>query len=74
MWPKAPAVDVVGQNWSKTVDVGGRGRYQLVLLLVDRAGQAQIARWIRHGNATHDFPGLAHIRGVVLAQLAIREE
>lgn len=71
MWPKDPPVDVIGQNWSKTVDLGGRGRYSLVLMLVGKAGQEQITRWIRHGMATHSFPGLARIQGVVLAQVSI---
>lgn len=74
MWPKDPPVTVVGQNWSKTVDVGGRGRYALVLMLVGKKGREQIARWIRHGMATHSFPGLAQIQGAVLAQVSIERQ
>jgi len=74
MWPKDPPVDVIGQNWSKTVDLGGRGRYALVLMLVGKAGQEQITSWIQHGMATHSFPGLARIKGVVLAQVPVERQ
>lgn len=74
MWPKDPPVEVIGQNWSKSVDVGGSGRYTLVLMLVGKAGQGQITRWIRHGMATHSFPGLTQIHGVVLAQVSIERQ
>lgn len=74
MWPKDPPVDVIGQNWSKSVDLGGRGRYSLVLMLVGKEGQEQINAWIRHGMETHSFPGLTRIRGVVLAQVSIERQ
>jgi len=74
MWPKDPPVDVIGQNWSKTVDLGGRGRYALVLMLVGKAGQEQINGWIQHGLETHSFPGLARIKGVVLAQVSVERQ
>jgi hypothetical protein len=66
LWPKGPEIEAVGESWSATVSEGGTpagGRFNLVLLAVNDAGQKQITEWIRAGDATGSFPGLKAITG-----------
>jgi hypothetical protein len=73
MWPKDPAVFVVGEDWSATVNEGTRGEFSLVLFLVGKDGQEQIKRWIEAGRATGHFPGLEKIEGKPVAQVTVQQ-
>nr|VFK42051.1 MAG: hypothetical protein BECKSD772F_GA0070984_111210 [Candidatus Kentron sp. SD]VFK47923.1 MAG: hypothetical protein BECKSD772E_GA0070983_110910 [Candidatus Kentron sp. SD] len=73
MWPKKPEAFVVGTSWETTISEGGRGEYQLVLFLVDSAGQRSIEQWLRVGDREMHFPGLGTIvGGVALDRITVQ--
>jgi uncharacterized protein DUF4407/FHA domain-containing protein len=61
LWVKEPGIPVTDRRWSQEVVEAGNppnGKFALVLLMVDPAGDQQIRRWLR-GTPT----GLRSIRG-----------
>jgi len=63
LYPKEPESFVAGTNWDTTISEGGKGRYRLVLLVVDSKGHRDIKDWLRVGNETSHFPGKESIPG-----------
>lgn len=72
LWPKEPEAFVVRNNWDTTISEGGKGRYKLILLAVDRKGQNTIKEWVRIGRETSHYPGLESITGsLVLHSISV---
>jgi hypothetical protein len=65
LFPKEPNIPSRDQSWSQQVYQGGDdpGRFSLVLLLVNRKGQREIAKWLRAGEAGAGYPGFTVIPG-----------
>ena len=79
LFPKPPALSAQDREFLRDVAEGGsppRGRFSLVLLMVNNAGNQQIEDWVERGDATGDFPGLEKISGSVrldiVSRLALR--
>jgi hypothetical protein len=61
LWPKEPELSVRDNEASATIGEGGApadGKFSVVLLLVGKAGQEAIEKWLEQGRTTGDFPGL----------------
>lgn len=65
LFPKEPEIGLEHHWLKQSVEAGDPpgGRFSLVLLTVDPAGQARIERWLAEGVAGGGFAGLTQIPG-----------
>lgn len=66
LYPKEPEIDTSASHFSEQIVEGGNppgGRFSLVLLRVDRDGQAGVERWLSALRAGEEPPGLTNVTG-----------